>query len=166
MAIAILGAGCFWCVEAVFQRVEGVQSVVSGYMGGNAETADYKSVCSGMTDHAEVVQITFDDSIVSFQTLLEVFFEVHDPTTLNRQGNDVGPQYRSVIFPVDDSQAQIAADVIQNAQKQFAEPIVTTIETADTFYSAEAYHQNYYNQNSHQPYCALVISPKLQKLSQ
>ncbi len=163
---AIFGGGCFWCIEAVFQRLTGVAHVESGYMGGHVDNPTYRQVCDGDTGHVEVVRVTFDPDQISYRELLDVFFSVHDPTTLNRQGNDAGEQYRSVIFYTDEEQQRIAEDVIaeMTAGKEFSEPIVTTVEPASKFYVAEGYHQNYYNENSRQPYCMFVISPKLAKL--
>ena len=163
---AIFGGGCFWCIEAVFQRLTGVAHVESGYMGGHVDNPTYRQVCDGDTGHVEVVRVTFDPDQISYRELLDVFFTVHDPTTLNRQGNDAGEQYRSVIFYTDEEQQRIAEDVIaeMTAGKEFSEPIVTAVEPASKFYAAEDYHQNYYNENSRQPYCMFVISPKLAKL--
>ncbi len=163
---AILGGGCFWCVEATFQQLEGVQSVVSGYMGGRVPNPTYEQVCSGRSGHVEVAQITFDPSIISYEDLLEVFFTVHDPTTLNRQGNDVGEQYRSVIFYRDEEQRKTAQAVIDNLNQEhaFPNPIVTAIEPASTFYPAENYHQDYFNNHPNQPYCMFVVSPKVKKI--
>ena len=163
---AIFGGGCFWCMEAVFQRLDGVSHVESGYMGGHVDRPTYGQVCEGETGHVEVVRVTFDQEKVSYRELLDVFFTMHDPTTLNRQGNDAGEQYRSVIFYTNEEQQRIAEDVIaeMTAAKVYAEPIVTAIEPAEKFYPAEDYHQNYYNENSRQPYCMFVISPKLAKL--
>jgi len=163
---AIFGGGCFWCIEAVFQRLTGVTHVESGYMGGHVDNPTYRQVCDGDTGHVEVVRVTFDPDQISYRELLDVFFTVHDPTTLNRQGNDAGEQYRSVIFYTDEEQQRIAEDVIaeMTAGKEFSEPIVTAVEPASKFYAAEDYHQNYYNENSPQPYCMFVISPKLAKL--
>jgi peptide-methionine (S)-S-oxide reductase len=162
---AIFGGGCFWCIEAVFQRLTGVLHVESGYMGG-ADRPTYQRVCAGDTGHVEVVRVTFDPAQIGFRDLLDVFFAMHDPTTENRQGNDVGEQYRSVIFYVDEEQRKIAEETIAEltAEKAFPEPIVTAVEPASTFYAAEDYHQNYYNENSRQPYCMFVISPKIAKL--
>jgi peptide-methionine (S)-S-oxide reductase len=161
-----LGAGCFWCVEAVFQRIEGVVKVESGYSGGFKENPTYKEVCSETTGHAEVCQITYDKTKVSFESILEVFFGTHDPTTLNRQGNDVGTQYRSAIFYHTPEQKNIAEKVIQtlNQEKVFSKPIVTEVTEFKKFYVAEDYHQNYYNQNGSQSYCYFVIRPKIEKL--
>jgi len=163
---AVFGGGCFWCIEAVFQRLTGVAHVESGYMGGHVDLPTYKQVCGGDTGHVEVVRVTFDPDVISYRELLEVFFSVHDPTTLNRQGNDAGEQYRSVIFYADEEQQRIAEDVIaeMTAARVYPESIVTAVEPAGKFYEAEDYHQNYYNENSRQPYCMFVISPKLAKL--
>lgn len=161
---ATFGAGCFWCIEAVFQRIDGVQSVVPGYAGGAKENPTYKEVCSGTTGHAEVAQITFDPSKVSYEKLLEVFWQAHDPTTLNRQGADQGTQYRSVIFYFDENQKVAAEKSKKTAQQEFEHPIVTEIQPLKKFYEAEDYHHNYYNDNAFQPYCQFVIKPKLKKL--
>jgi peptide-methionine (S)-S-oxide reductase len=162
---AVFGGGCFWCIEAVFNRLVGVKSAVSGYMGGHVDKPTYRQVCNGDTGHVEVVQVTFDPSEISYRDLLEVFFTVHDPTTVNRQGNDEGEQYRSVIFYTSDEQEREAEETIAalNAAKAFPEPIVTSIEPAATFYPAEEYHQLYYDNNATQPYCQVVIAPKLRK---
>ena len=164
--IATLGGGCFWCVEAVFQEVEGVKSVTSGYAGGAKETADYKSVSSGSTEHAEVVQIKYDPEVISYGEILEIFWTTHDPTTLNRQGNDVGPQYRSVIFYQDEEQKRIAAkSKSEVAARLWEDPIVTEISPLEEFYPAENYHQNYYAKvGNRNPYCTFVITPKVNKL--
>lgn len=164
--IATLGGGCFWCVEAVVQRLQGVNKVVSGYAGGTAENANYKAVCSGTTKHAEVIQVYFDPGVISYAEILEVFWSAHDPTTLNRQGNDVGPQYRSVIFYHNDMQKQIAEDSIRNvAPKLWSDPIVTELSPLEKFYQAEDYHLNYYNNvGNRNPYCTFVITPKVKKL--
>ncbi len=163
---ATLGAGCFWCVEAVFQRLKGVHSVQSGYSGGHVENPGYKEVSSGGTGHAEVVQIRFDPGVISFKQLLEVFWRTHDPTTLNRQGADVGPQYRSAIFYHSEEQKKIAEQSKKetDASDLWDDPIVTEIEPYNDFYVAEDYHQNYYNDNRNQPYCRVVIDPKIRKL--
>jgi peptide-methionine (S)-S-oxide reductase len=163
---AILGGGCFWCVEAAIQQLQGVESVRSGYMGGGVANPTYQQVCTGKTGHVEVAEVTFDPSIISFSDLLHVFFTLHDPTTLNRQGNDVGEQYRSVIFYRDEAQKKTAQDVIAELtrDKVFADPIVTAIEPASTFYVAEDYHQNYLANNPMQPYCMFVVAPKVQKI--
>ena len=160
-----LGGGCFWCLEAVYQELNGVEQVVSGYAGGFVEFPDYESVCEGVTGHAEVVQIQFDPSLISLRQILEVFFVIHDPTTLNRQGHDVGTQYRSVIYCEDELQINTALDVILELkeQKVYQEPIVTEIMLAPTFYPAEDYHQNYFATHPFQGYCMGVIAPKLEK---
>jgi methionine-S-sulfoxide reductase len=166
MALATLGGGCFWCTEAVFLRLKGVHKVESGYSGGTAETATYEQVCSGQTGHVEVIQITFDPTLLNFRDLLEVFFVTHDPTTLNRQGNDVGTQYRSVVFYHNDVQKAVATDLIRELDKsgKFSKPIVTAVEPFTTFYKAEEYHQNFFACNPKQAYVQAVIPPKLQKL--
>jgi peptide-methionine (S)-S-oxide reductase len=163
---AVFGGGCFWCLEAVFDRLEGVESVESGYMGGKLENPTYRQVCGGDTGHAEVVRVTFDPQKISFPELLDVFFTIHDPTTLNRQGNDVGTQYRSAIFyQSEDERAQAAEAIAKlNTSRTHADPVVTTLEPAGEFFLAEDYHQQYYDNNSYQPYCQFVISPKLKKL--
>ena len=165
---ATLGAGCFWCVEAIFQNLQGVVSVVSGYTGGHVHNPTYEQVCSGTTGHAEVTQITFDASIISFEEILEVFWKTHDPTTLNRQGNDVGTQYRSVIYYHDQRQKSIAEEAKQalDTAAIWNDPIVTEIAPLAEFYPAENYHQNYFNQHGNQPYCQFVIRPKVKKFEQ
>ncbi|TVQ38104.1 MAG: peptide-methionine (S)-S-oxide reductase [Spirochaetaceae bacterium] len=161
---ATLGNGCFWCTEAVYQRLPGVISVQPGYAGGRATNPTYEQVCGGATGHAEVVQLVFDSAVVSYAALLERFFASHDPTTLNRQGADVGTQYRSVIFYHDESQRRVAAQVLAATAGQFVDPIVTEIVPYDTFYPAEQYHHDYFNRNPQAGYCAVVIRPKLVKL--
>lgn len=160
-----LGNGCFWCTEAIFQQVKGVSDVVSGYSGGHVENPTYEQVCEKNTGHAEVLQVTFDPSVISVDELLEIFWQTHDPTTLNRQGNDVGPQYRSVIFYHNEHQKERAEFYKRKLDESGAydDPIVTAIEPFTTFYKAEDYHQNYYKQNGNQPYCYFVIRPKLEK---
>ncbi|MDX2196632.1 MAG: peptide-methionine (S)-S-oxide reductase MsrA [Cytophagales bacterium] len=167
LEVITLGAGCFWCVEAVFQRIEGVEKVESGYSGGHTENPSYKEVCSETTGHAEVCQLTYDPRKVSLESILEVFFGTHDPTTRNRQGNDVGTQYRSAIFYHNETQKQTAERVIKilEAEKVFEKPIVTEITAFEKFYKAEDYHQDYYNNNTAQGYCYFVIKPKLDKLN-
>jgi peptide-methionine (S)-S-oxide reductase len=162
---ATLGAGCFWCVEAVFQRLKGVYTVVSGYAGGRRPNPTYQQVCTGVTGHAEVAQITFDPDIISYEELLDVFWHTHDPTTLNRQGADVGTQYRSVIFYHDDRQREIAerSKAEADASDLWPDPIVTEIAPLTDFYPAEDYHQNYFNTNPGQPYCSAVVGPKVRK---
>jgi peptide-methionine (S)-S-oxide reductase len=160
-----LGAGCFWCVEAVFQRLEGVHSVQSGYSNGNTGKPTYKDVCSGTTGYAEVCQITYNPEKLRFEDILEVFFKTHDPTTLNKQGADVGTQYRSGIYYHNDTQRQIAERILKQIDQDriYSNPIVTEIKAVANYYPAEDYHQNYYNQNSNQSYCSFVITPKLEK---
>lgn len=163
---ALFGAGCFWCVEAMFQRLDGVEKVESGYAGGQAVNPTYKEVCTGTTGHAEVCRITFDPKKISYETLLSIFWQTHDPTTLNRQGNDVGTQYRSAIFYYNDTQKQLAEKYKKDldASGAFANPIVTEISAFTNYFPAEDYHNNYYNQNSDQSYCRFVIAPKVEKL--
>ena len=163
---ATFGAGCYWCVEAVFQRLEGVKQVESGFMGGEVANPSYEAVCSGRTGHAEVCQLKFDPEEITFAELLEVFWKTHDPTTLNRQGADVGTQYRSAVFYHSDEQKRLAEEWKAKLDEAgvFSGPIVTEISPADTFYKAKADHQNYYNNNSNQGYCRLVITPKIDKL--
>lgn len=160
-----LGAGCFWCVEAVFQRVKGVTGVVSGYSGGQISNPTYKEVCSGLTGHAEVVQLNFDPSVISLTKILEIFWKTHDPTTLNRQGADMGTQYRSVIFYHNNEQLEVASALKQKLDdaRVWDNPIVTEIAKFDKFYPAEDYHQEYFERNAAQPYCQFVIIPKLEK---
>ncbi len=166
MEVATFGAGCFWCVEAVFQRLNGVEKVVSGYCGGTVADPTYKQICTGNTGHAEVCQITYDPKKITYDELLEVFWQTHNPTTLNRQGNDVGTQYRSAIFYHNDTQKALAEKYKKelDASGAFNQPIVTEITALPTFYAAEDYHQNYYNENSNQGYCQFVIVPKIEKL--
>jgi len=164
-AIVTLAGGCFWCIETVFNRLRGVESAVSGYMGGHVLDPTYKDICNGDTGHAEVVQITFDPDVIAYRDLLDVFFTIHDPTQPNRQGNDVGTQYRSAIFWHTLEQKVEAEAVIAEltASKQFGAPIVTEVAEATTFYPAEDYHQRYYEQNPYQPYCQYVVAPKVAK---
>ena len=162
--MATLGGGCFWCVEAVFERMPGVKAVTSGYSGGHKENATYEEVCTGTTGHAEVIQITFDPKIVSYERILEVFWHAHDPTTLNRQGADSGTQYRSIVFYHDETQKAAAEKSKMEAAKQFDRPIVTEIVPLKKYYNAEAYHQDYFRRNPRARYCSLVIQPKLEKL--
>ena len=163
--IADLGGGCFWCLEAVYDELEGVHKVVSGYEGGHVENPSYNAVCTGNTGHAEIVRVTFDPDVVTFEDILRVFFTIHDPTTLNRQGADVGTQYRSVIFYHDEAQKKTAETVMAELDDAgiWPNPIVTEVTEATTFYPAEDYHQDYYTNNSYQPYCQVVINPKLAK---
>lgn len=165
-SIATLGAGCFWCVEAVFQRIEGVVFVESGYTNGHVKNPTYEQVCSGTTGHAEVARIYFDDSKVSFREILEIFFKTHDPTTLNKQGNDIGTQYRSGIYYHNEEQKKVAEEMrkIIDESGIYSNKVVTEIVKIDNFSVAEDYHQNYYNDNKNQPYCSFVISPKIDKL--
>lgn len=166
MEQATFGAGCFWCVEAVFQNLEGVEKVISGYTGGFIKNPAYREVCNGVTGHAEVCRITFNPEIISFNELLDIFFQTHDPTTLNRQGNDVGTQYRSAIFYHNDEQKEQAEAFKKKLDdvKFFENPIVTEISPLGDFYEAEDYHQNYYNDNTSQPYCTFIVKPKVDKL--
>lgn len=167
-ATATLGNGCFWCTEAVFQMVKGVKDVKSGYSGGDMANPDYETVCTGVTGHAECLNINFDPQIISFRELLEIFFATHDPTTLNRQGHDEGTQYRSVIFYHNEEQKQIAEDLIQELedQKVFKNPIVTSLEIFSMFFPAENYHDDYYRLHGSAPYCQVVVRPKVQKFQQ
>lgn len=166
MEVATFAGGCFWCTEAVFLEIKGVEKVVSGYIGGKTINPTYKEICTGETGHAEAIQITFNPNEVAYEDLLEVFFETHDPTTLNRQGADVGTQYRSAIFYHSEAQKTKAENYIQLLEKEklYDKKIVTKVSSATIFYPAEDYHQNYYNQNSSQGYCQMVIAPKLEKL--
>lgn len=165
---ATLAAGCFWCVEAVFDDLQGVEDVVSGYSGGHTENPTYQQVCSETTGHAEVVQIRFDPNVISFKEILQVFFTVHDPTTLNRQGNDIGSSYRSAVFYHSDEQKRVAEEVIKEFTDEqiYDRPIVTEVTSFDKFYSAEGYHQEYFANNPSQPYCAAVVAPKVAKFRQ
>ena len=162
---ATLAGGCFWCLEAVYDEIKGVHSVESGYAGGHTPNPNYREVCGGDTGHAEVVQVHFDPNVVSYRDLLNVFFAIHDPIFLNRQGADVGTQYRSAIFYHDDEQKKIAEELIKdlNAQQIWDKPIVTQVEKLDTFYMAEDYHQEYFARNPYQPYCMAVVAPKVSK---
>ena len=161
---ATLGGGCFWCLEAVYLEMNGVRTVESGYMGGPIANPTYEQVCTGRTGHVEVVQITFDPDVISYGDVLEVFFAIHDPTTLDRQGNDVGTQYRSVIFYHDDRQREVAEELIRDLKAEI--PVVTAVEPASVFYKAEDYHQEYFRNNPAQPYCAFVVAPKVAKFRQ
>jgi len=161
---ATLGGGCFWCLEPLYEELTGVDQVVSGYAGGHVHNPTYEQICTKTTGHTEVIQVTFDPSVVSFREILEVFFTSHDPTTPNRQGNDVGPQYRSVILYHDEEQKKVAEEMIREYAPQIWDaPIVTELVPLDTFYVAESYHQNYYRDNGLQPYCLFVIRPKVKK---
>ena len=166
MEQATFGAGCFWCVEAVFQNLKGVEKVVSGYAGGRNKNPTYKEVCSGLTGHAEVIDITFDPAVISFKELLEIFWKTHDSTTLNRQGADAGTQYRSVIYYHSDEQKQLAEAYKQklNDGHAFPDPVVTEITAVPEFFAAENYHQNYFNLHGHEPYCQFVARPKVDKV--
>lgn len=164
--MATLGGGCFWCLEAVYQEMNGVQSVESGYTGGKVENPSYEQICGGMTGHAEVVRVFFDPEVVSYREILEVFFTIHDPTTLNRQGNDIGTQYRSVIYYHSPEQEATAKQVIAAMAKVWGAPIVTELSPAEKYYKAEDYHQNYFRQNPNQGYCAFVVAPKVVKFRQ
>jgi len=165
MSFAVFGAGCFWCIEAIFAQVNGVQEVMSGYTGGNKINPTYKDICTGTTGHAEVCKVVYDSTKIDFDTLLKIFWENHDPTTLNKQGADVGTQYRSAIFYVNSAQKTKSLEYkkILEDSTAFQKPIVTEITKLDTFYKAEDYHQDYYKNNSNQPYCMFVIKPKLDK---
>jgi peptide-methionine (S)-S-oxide reductase len=165
LELATFGAGCFWCVEAIFQRVDGVEKVVSGYSGGHVKNPSYKEVCNGTTGHAEVCQLSYDPDEVSYDELLEIFWQTHDPTTLNRQGNDVGTQYRSVVYYHNEKQKELAEKYKAELDEAdiYNDPIVTEISEFDKMYVAENYHQNYFNENGSQPYCSFVIQPKVDK---
>ena len=163
--VMTVGGGCFWCIEAIFQQINGVEKVVSGYSGGNCPGhPTYREVCSGRTGHAEVVQVSFDPSVISYEELLIIFMTSHDPTTLNQQGADVGTQYRSVVYYHNDGQKEIIDEVIKQLNPTFDNKIITEISSASVFYAAEDYHQNYYNNNSREGYCSFVITPKINKL--
>ena len=165
MVEATLGGGCFWCIEAALQRIEGVEEVVPGYAGGENEDPGYREVCSGSTGHAEVVQVDFDEDVLSFRELLHVFFSIHNPTTKNREGNDVGSQYRSIVLTHDDEQRAIVEDVIDElGEAIFEDPIVTEVEPLETFYEAEPKHHDYYEKNPNAAYCRTIIDPKIEKL--
>lgn len=160
-----LGGGCFWCVETIYNMLNGVESAVSGYSGGLTDNPTYKEICTGTTNHAEVVRVTFDPNTVSVSDILEVFFSAHNPTTLNRQGDDIGTQYRSIIFYENEHQEQISREIIEKLTSEniYSDPIVTQIEKFTKFYPAEDYHQGYYNENQQQPYCSMVVTPKVEK---
>lgn len=166
--IATLGGGCFWCLEAVYNQMEGVGSALSGYMGGHVADPNYRDVCTGTTGHIEVVQVTFNPAVTSYREILEVFFAIHDPTSLDRQGNDAGPQYRSAIFYHSDAQRDTAQSMIHelDSERTWPRPIVTEVRPAETFYEAEDYHQEYFKNNPNQPYCAYMVSPKVAKFRQ
>ncbi|AMP06935.1 peptide-methionine (S)-S-oxide reductase MsrA [Collimonas pratensis] len=162
--VAVLGGGCFWCLEAVYQEIKGVEHVESGYTGGHVDNPSYEQVCEGTTGHAEVVALTFDNEKISYRELLEIFFTIHDPTTLNRQGNDVGTQYRSAIYYQSPQQKEVAEKVVAEMANVWDAPIVTELSAAETYYKAEDYHQNYFRQHPLQGYCAFVVAPKVAKL--
>jgi peptide-methionine (S)-S-oxide reductase len=166
METATFANGCFWCTEAIFRRINGVNSVVSGYSGGKSENPTYEDVCKGNTGHAESIQVTFDPNVISFADLVDIFFKTHDPTTLNRQGNDEGTQYRSAIFYHDEKQMVIAKEYIEKLEKQnvYPDPIVTEVTKYTKFYPAESYHQDFYSENRNHPYCRIMIDPKIKKL--
>lgn len=163
--VATLGGGCFWCIEAIYNDMKGVTAAISGYAGGHVKNPTYQQVCNHTTGHAEVVQVKFDPNVISYQDVLDIFFSIHDPTTLNRQGNDVGDQYRSVILYHDDEQKRIAQETIKalTEARAFADPIVTQVVPFDDFYAAEDYHQEYFKNNPNQPYCRFVVAPKVNK---
>lgn len=163
LEIATLAGGCFWCLEAVFRRLRGVESVISGYMGGATPNPSYRDVCGGHTGHAEVVQIKYDPAVISYADLLEVFFAIHDPTTLNQQGSDRGTQYRSAVFYHSPEQLAAAEAAIMREQTEWPDPIVTELSAVETFYPAEDYHQDYFANNTFQPYCQFVVAPKVRK---
>lgn len=163
LELATFGGGCFWCLEAVFVKLRGVAQVVSGYMGGHTPNPDYDQVCSGRSGHAEVVQIHYDPAAINYETLLQIFFSIHDPTTLNRQGNDVGSQYRSAIFYHTPQQREAATVTLAEQSAAWLSPVVTELQPAETFYPAEHYHQRYFELNPNQPYCAIVVEPKVRK---
>ena len=163
MQTAILGGGCFWCIEAVYSRAKGVVSAISGYAGGQSQNPTYEEICRGDTGHAEIVKITFDENVISYEDILDIFFEIHDPTSLNRQGADSGTQYRSVIFYLDEEQHDAAEAKIEDLQRHLNAPIVTELSPVPEVYDAEAYHQDYFTHNPNQGYCQAVVSPKVQK---
>jgi len=163
MAKAVFGGGCFWCLDAVFRKIEGINSVTCGYAGGRRANPNYEQVCTGVSGHAEVVEIEYDENIITYDELLDIFFEIHDPTQLNRQGNDVGEQYRSIILYLDENQKQKALRKIEEL-KQKGINVVTEVKSLEIFYAAEDYHQNYFYSNPNNPYCAYVIAPKLEKV--
>lgn len=162
--ITTLAGGCFWCTEALFKKIKGIKHIIPGYSGGTIENPSYEQVCSGLTGHAESVQIQFDPMTISFERILDIFWHTHDPTTLNRQGNDIGTQYRSAIFYHNEKQREVAERLKNNLQKEFKDPIVTEITYYKNFYPAENYHKDYYERNKETPYCDFVIYPKLKKL--
>lgn len=161
-----LGGGCFWCIEAVFYKIKGIQKTTCGYMGGTSENPTYEEVCSGKTSHIEVVKIKYDEKIITLENILEIFFQIHDPTTLDRQGNDIGTQYHSVIFYHDDIQRDISIKYIKSITLNFKSKIITSVKPKEIFYKAEEYHQNFYNKNINYGYCKFVILPKICKIKQ
>lgn len=165
---AVLGGGCFWCLETVFLHTKGIKSVISGYAGGEKNNPTYEEVSSGQTGHAEVVKLTFDPTIISYLDILHIFFSLHDPTTINRQGNDIGPQYRSIIFYQDEAQKKIARKIIKELTEEniYRHPVVTEVKSLNNFYPAENYHQNYFENNLEKPYCQIIVAPKLAKFRQ
>lgn len=165
MEKALLGGGCFWCIEAVYNRVRGVESAISGYAGGARKNPNYEQVCTGATGHAEVVEITYNPDMISYSELLEIFWAIHDPTTLNAQGADKGTQYRSVIYYMNEEQRETAQSSIRQEQENWSDPIVTELSPAPEFYPAESYHQNYFNEHPTQGYCYVVIAPKVEKFT-
>ena len=162
--LATIGGGCFWCIEAVYKRIDGIKSAVSGYAGGATENPNYREVSMGNSGHAEVVQVAFDPDVISYEKVLKVFFDSHDPTTENRQGADVGTQYRSIVLYHDDAQREVAERVILETREKYTDPIVTSLKQLETFYEAEDYHQDYFENNRSAGYCRIVIAPKLEKL--
>ncbi|EDM24116.1 peptide-methionine (S)-S-oxide reductase MsrA [Caminibacter mediatlanticus] len=165
MAKAVFGGGCFWCLDAIFRKVDGVREVVCGYAGGRRPNPTYEQVCTGVTGHAEVVEIDYDENKISYEELLDIFFQIHDPTQLNRQGNDIGTQYRSIILYLDENQKQKALNKIEELRKR-GQNIVTEVKPLEAFYKAEDYHQNYFEKNPHNPYCQNVVAPKIEKFLQ
>jgi peptide-methionine (S)-S-oxide reductase len=164
MEVATLGGGCFWCTEAVFSRVKGVADVRPGYSGGHVPNPTYEQVCTGETGHAEVVQVTFDPNVISFREILEIFFAVHDPTTPDRQGNDVGPQYRSIILYHSEEQRKVALEVVKEVEERLGKKVVTEVKPFEAFYEAEEYHHKFYDRHRSYPYCRFVVDPKVKKL--
>lgn len=164
MKTIVLGSGCFWCGEAIFQQVEGVQSVVPGYAGGQTQNPTYEAVCTGSTGHAEVFKVTYEENVLKLEEILDIFFLTHDPTSLNRQGNDIGTQYRSAIYYESDEDLRVIEGAIKQLQQRTEDPIVTEVALLDTFYEAEEYHHNYFQKHPYQAYCVAVINPKLDKL--
>ena len=166
MARAVVGGGCFWCVEGAFKHMRGIESALPGYAGGHVDNPTYNAVCNGVTGHAEVVEVIYDESIISYETILEVFFTVHDPTQMNRQGNDIGTQYRSAIYYINDNQKLIASNVISRFQEYFDDEIVTEITPLSNYYEAESQHHNYFELNPGNGYCQMVVAPKISKVRQ